>query len=328
MKAVVLRAYGSPDDLRVEDVDPPAPAAGEVLVRVHAASVNDWDWALVRGSPPYIRLLAGLRRPRVAIPGVDVAGTVAAVGAGAERFRPGDAVYGDLSESGFGAFAELVSASERALAPKPAGVSFVEAAALPHAAMLALQGLRDAGGLRPGERLLVNGAGGGVGTLAVQIARHLGVTDVTGVDSADKAAMMRSIGYARTIDYRQEDFTAGTDRYDLVLDATSDRSAFAYARVLAPGGRYVTVGGRTGSLLQVAALGRVIGRARGTRLRVLALRPNQGLDELNELVEAGAVRPVIDGPYPLDELPRALRRFGEGRHLGKIVVTTGAPDGA
>lgn len=320
MKAMVFTEYGSPDELRLREVAAPAPEDDEVLIRVAAASVNDWDWSLVRGKPFYIRLLAGLFKPRITIPGVDVAGRVEAVGQKATRFQPGDEVYGDLSECGLGGFAEYVCAPERALAHKPVAMGFVEAAALPHAAMLAVQGLRDLGRLQPGQKLLINGAGGGVGTLGVQIARSLGVEDVTGVDSAGKAEMMRSLGFAHTIDYRQEDFTNTGGRYDLILDAKTNRSIFAYLRALTPEGRYVTVGGLTSRLLQVFILGPTLRLFGKKRVGLLALKPNKDLEYLNELFEAGKIRPVIDGPYELAELPEALRHFGDGAHLGKVVV--------
>lgn len=327
MKAFVLTRYGSPADLQLREVATPAPADDEVLVGVHAASVNDWDWGLVRGTPFYIRVFGGLFKPNTTIPGVDVAGRVEAIGKHVKTFQVGDEVYGDLSECGFGGFAEYVCAPERALAPKPAGVSFAEAAALPHAAMLALQGLRDVGHLRPGQTLLINGAGGGVGTLGIQIARAMGVEEVTGVDSASKQEMMRSLGYARTLDYRQEDFTRTGERYDLILDAKTTRSPFAYLRALNPDGRYVSVGGLTSRLLQTFLLGPLVRLFSTKRVGVLALKANKDLAYLNELVEAGSVKPVIDGPYVLAELPRALQRFGDGHHKGKVVITV-QPDAA
>ncbi len=236
MKAIVLTRYGSPDHLELRDIPSPEPRANQVLVRVEAASVNDWDWALVRGKPFYIRLLCGLWNPRVQVPGVDVAGRVEAVGPEVRSLQIGDAVYGDLSESGFGAFAEYVCAPETALALKPENLDFVEAAAIPHAGLLALQALRDWGGLRAEHRLLITGAGGGAGTLGVQIARAIGVTDITGVDSANKAETLRRAGFERTIDYRQSDFTRLGENWDVVLDPRTDRPALDYLRALKPCG--------------------------------------------------------------------------------------------
>lgn len=270
MKAIVLPKYGSTDELRFEEVAKPAPEADEVLIRVHAASVNDWDWCLVMGSPFYIRLLCGIFKPKVRIPGVDIAGQVEAVGKDATKFQPGDEVYGDLSECGFGGFAEYVCARETALARKPASMTYAGAAALPHAAMLAIQGLRDIGQLRPGQRLLINGAGGGVGTLGIQIASSIGADDVTGVDSSGKLDMMRSLGFDQVIDYTQQDFTENGQHYDLILDTKTNRSIFDYVRALSPNGMYVTVGGAAARLFQAFLLGPVVGRLSKKTVRVVA----------------------------------------------------------
>lgn len=320
MKAIVLSRYGSPDDLQLRDVPIPTPRDDEVLIKACAASINDWDWCLVRGTPFYIRLLCGLRRPKVSIPGVDIAGRVAAVGKNVKRYQPGDEVYGDLSESGFGAFAEYVCANEDVIAPKPLSMSFVEAAAVPHASMLAMQGICDKGQLRSGDRFLINGAGGGVGTLGVQIARNLGVKDITGVDSADKLEMMRSVGFQSVIDYRDCNFTSTGRRYDVVLDTKTNRSAFAYARALLPGGTYVTVGGDTAKLIQSSLLGPLISIFCKRKFCVVALKPNKDLGYINKLSEAGQLKPVIDSQYALKDVPKAIQRFGGGKHLGKVVV--------
>lgn len=320
MRAFVFTEYGSPDVLRLREVATPVPEDDEVLIEVRAASVNDWDWSLVRGEPFTIRLLNGLFRPRNTIPGVDVAGRVEAVGAKVTKFRPGDEVYGDLSESGFGGFAEYVCASESALAPKPAAMNFAQAAALPHAAMLALQGLRDVGRLQPGETLLINGAGGGVGTLGIQIARTLGVEEVTGVDSAGKRDTLLALGFDPVLDYRREDFTTSGRRYDLILDVKTDRAPSAYRRALTPRGRYVTVGGRIPRLLQAFLAGKLQSLFGEQRSAVVALQPNRDLAYLDELFGAGRLEPVIDGPYSFGDLPGALRHFGGGGHLGKVVV--------
>ena len=320
MKAVVIERYGRPADvLRIAEVDEPVPKDNEVLVNVHAAGVNDWDWGLVRGRPLPFRMLIGLRKPKIKIPGVDVAGRVEAVGPGARKFRPGDAVYGDLSESGFGAFAERVCVSEDALTRMPNGMSFVDAAAIPHAAMLAIQGLVDVGRLRAGQKVLINGAGGGVGTLGAQIAKPLGV-ELTGVDSAAKLDMMRGVGFDRVIDYRRTDFTRTGEHYDLILDAKTTRPPTAYARALRPGGTYVTVGGEIGRLLQILVVAPWIRRTRRKHLRIVALKPNKDMDHVAELFEAGRLKPVIDGPYTLSDIADAITRFGEGHHLGKVVV--------
>lgn len=307
MKAIVLTQYGSPDDLELKDIEKPAPNDSEVLVKVHATSVNDWDWCLVRGTPFYIRLLCGWRKPDIQIPGAEVAGWVEAVGPNVTRFQPGDAVYGDISEGGFGGFAEYVCVPETALALMPEGMTFTEAAAIPHAAMLAVQGLMDVGHLQPGQKLLINGAGGGVGTLGVQIAQAIGVTDVTGVDRASKFALMHSVGFTHTLDYTQTDFTVGQERYDLILDTKTTRSPFQYLQVLNPGGTYVTVGGLTSRLFQVLLFGPVIHWLTQKSVRVVGLQPNKDLAYMNELFAAGQLKPAIDGPYPLSDVPRLSR---------------------
>ena len=321
MKAIVLNQYGSPDDLELKDIVKPTPSDGEVLVKVHATSVNDWDWCLVRGTPFFIRLLCGWRKPNIPIPGAEVAGQVAAVGPNVTQFQVGDAVYGDISECGFGGFAEYVSVPETALAQMPERIPFTEMTAIPHAAMLAVQGLMDVGQLQPGQKLLINGAGGGVGTLGVQIAHAIGVKDVTGVDRASKFALMRSVGFKQTIDYTQTDFTKGQERYDMILDTKTNRSPFKYLPVLKPGGTYVTVGGLTPRLLQVLFFGPMIHRLTQKSVRLVGLKPNKDLAYINDLLAAGQLKPAIDGPYALSDVPRLIQYFGEGQHQGKVVIS-------
>jgi NADPH:quinone reductase-like Zn-dependent oxidoreductase len=321
MKAVVFTRYGVSDALELRELARPTPCDQEVLVRVRAASINDWDWGLLQGTPFVNRLMTGLRRPKKQILGSDIAGLVEAVGKHAERFRPGDEVFGDLSGQ-WGGFAEYVCAPEKALAPKPSGMTFEEAAAIPQAAMLAVQGLRDKGQLRQGQTLLVNGAAGGVGTFAVQIARLFGA-ETTGIDSGEKLDLLRSIGFDHVLDYARDDFTKLGQRYDLILDVKTNRSAFAYPRALNPRGVYVTVGGSTARLAQVALLGLVLPLVTRKRMRVVGLKPNKDLRYITELVEAGSVRPVIDGVYSMSDAAAAMKRFGEGKHKGKIVITMG-----
>ncbi len=320
MKAFVLSQYGSAQNLALRTITLPVPRAGEVLVKVYATTINDWDWCLVKGSPAYMRLFYGLWRPRTAILGAEIAGRVEATGKQAAQFQPGDAVYGDISDCGFGGFAEYVCVPETALMRKPERMSFAEAAALPHAAALALQGLRDQGRLRPQHKVLINGAGGGVGTLAVQIARAAGVTDITGVDDGSKVDLMRSVGFTQTIDYRQTDFTAGPQRYDLILDTKTNRFPLRYLRVLNPGGTYVTVGGLTPNLLQTLLLGPFVRRLTQKDIRLVVLKPNKDLAEVNRLFEAGQLIPQIDGPYSFSQIPALVQYFGGGGHQGKIVV--------
>ena len=320
MKAVVMERYGTPDVLELRDVATPAPKAGQVLVRVHAASINDWDWGLLRGSPFVIRLLNGLFSPKVRIIGCDIAGRVEAVGEGVTAFRPGDDVYGDLCMCGFGAFAEYACAPEAGLARKPRNMTFEQAAAIPQAGMLAVQGLIDAGRIRSGQRVLLNGAGGGVGTLALQIAK-LHEVEVTAVDKVHKLDRLRAMGADHVIDYRQEDFTRSGKSYDLILDVKTSRSPLAYARALGPKGIYATVGGSIPRLLQFVLLAPLLSRWSDKHLRIVSLKPNKDLAYMNELFEAGKLVPVIDSSYTLANVPDALRRFGTGDHQGKIVVT-------
>ena len=320
MKAIVLTRYGSPDVLQLEEVAKPEPEDDEVLIKVHATAVNDWDWCFVRGRPYIYRLMFGLLRPRVTVLGAEVAGTVEATGNGATKFQPGDNVYGDTSEAGLGGFAEYVCVREDALARKPSGMTFEHAAALPHAAMLALQGLVDVGQIRQGERVLINGAGGGVGTIGVQIAKRYGA-EVTGVDSVLKLDTLRSLGFDHVIDYQREDFTRNGQCYDLILDTKTNRSTFRYLRSLNTGGRYVTVGGHLPRLLQVFCVGPLISRFSAKQVRIVALKPNKDLDYVNDLFETNGLECVIDGPYPLSEVPKSVQRFGEAKHVGKVVIT-------
>jgi NADPH:quinone reductase-like Zn-dependent oxidoreductase len=317
---MVLERYGPPDVLKLVDVEKPAPKPHDVLVRVHAASINDWDWGILRGTAFVIRVLHGVFAPKVRIIGCDIAGRVEAVGDAVTSFRPGDEVYGDLSGSGFGAFAEYACAPEKALARKPPRMTFEQAAAIPQAGMLAVQGLIDVGRIRSGQTLLLNGAGGGVGTFALQIAK-LHDVEVTVVDKAGKLDMLRAMGAEHVIDYREADFTKLGARYDLILDATTTRSPFAYARALNPGGAYVTVGGSIPRVLQALALGPLLARTSDKHMRMVVLKPNKDLAYMNELFERGAMVPVIDGPYAFADLPDAFRHFGSGDHKGKIIVT-------
>jgi NADPH:quinone reductase-like Zn-dependent oxidoreductase len=319
MKAVVMERYGTPEVLELRDVATPTPKADEVLVRVHAASVNDWDWGLLRGTPFVIRILNGLFTPKVQIIGGDIAGRVEAVGEDVKAFQLGDEVYGDLCMSGFGAFAEYACAPEACLAHKPPGMTFEQAAAIPQAGMLAAQGLIDVGRIRSGQKLLLNGAGGGVGTFALQIAKLYDV-EVTVVDKAGKLDMLRAVGADHVIDYLKEDFTR-QGKYDLILDVKTNRSPLAYARALNPNGTYATVGGNTPRLLQALVLGPLISRLSNKHVRIVTLKPNKDLAYMNELFEAGKLVPVIDRSYKLADVPEAFRLFGTGDHKGKIIVT-------
>ena len=322
MQAVVYAEYGTADVLELKEIVKPTPKDDEVLIEVRAASINDWDWGLLQGTPFANRLQNGLRKPkRISILGSDVAGRIETVGRNAERFQPGDAVFGDLTGT-WGGFAEYVCAPESAIALKPASMAFEEAAALPQAGVLAIQGLRDKGQIRAGQTLLINGAGGGVGTLGVQIAKTHGV-EVTGVDSSAKLDMMRSIGFDHVMDYVKEDFTRSGQRYDLILDNKMSRSVFDCLRALNPNGVYVTTGGSTACFFQALLLSPAISMFSTKRARFVLLRPNKDLSYLSELFVAGQIKPVIDGPYRLRELPEAMRSFGAGNHRGKVVIAMG-----
>jgi NADPH:quinone reductase-like Zn-dependent oxidoreductase len=264
-------------------------------------------------------MINGFWKPKRKILGSDIAGRIEAVGKNVTRFKIGDEVYGDLSGY-WGGFAEYTCAREKSLALKPAVMSFEEAAAIPQAAMLAVQGLIDKGKIHSGQKLLINGAGGGVGTFGVQIAKLYGV-EVTGVDSTSKLDMMRSMGFDHVIDYTREDFTKNGKRYDLILDVKTNRSVFDYARALCRNGVYVTVGGSTGRLFQFLFMAPWISMISKKHIRLVALKKNKDLQYMNELFEAGKVKPVIDGPYKLDEIHKAFRIFGKGEHKGKIVIT-------
>ena len=321
MKAVVFTKYGSPDVLELKDVEKPTPKANEVLIRVHAASLNDWDWGALQGIPFVNRLIFGLLRPKKQILGSDVAGRVEAVGRDVRHFRPGDEVFGDLSGE-WGGFAEYVCAREDAVALKAPGMTFEQAAAIPQAAMLAVQGLCDVGKIQRGQKVLINGAGGGVGTFAIQIAR-LYEAELTGVDSPEKLDMLRSMGVRHVIDYTQEDFTRNGKAYDLILDVKTNRSIFDCARALSSNGTYVTVGGDMHRLFQALVVLPWISMTTSKSIRIVALKKNKDLAYMRQLFEAGKVVPVIDGPYALSEVPEAFRYFGEGRHKGKVVITIG-----
>ncbi len=315
-----MERYGTPDVLALRDVPKPKPKVNEVLVHVLAASINDWDWGMLQGTPFINRMVSGLFAPKVQILGGDIAGRVEAVGRDVKAFDPGDEVYGDLCMSGFGAFAEYVCAPESCLARKPARMTFEQAAAIPQAGMLAVQGLIDVGRIQYGQKLLLNGAGGGVGTFALQMAK-LYDAEVTVVDKPGKLEILRAMGADHVIDYLEEDFTKTGKCYDLILDVKTNRSPFAYARALNPNGKYVTVGGNTSRLLQAFVLGPLLSRLYNKHVHVVTLKPNKDLAYMNELFEAGKLVPVIDGPYELADLAEAFRLFGAGDQKGKIIVT-------
>jgi NADPH:quinone reductase-like Zn-dependent oxidoreductase len=318
MKAAVFTTYGPPEAvLNLREVEKPVPKDNEALIRVHAAGVNFVDWAFVRGEPFLARLWSGLREPKHTIPGADIAGRVEAVGGNVKQLQPGDEVFGDIGDYGLGGFAEYVAAPERALALKPAGVTFEQAAAVPQAAVVALQGLRDRGQVQPGQKVLIIGASGGIGTFAVQIAKAFGA-EVTGVCGTRNLGLLRTIGADQVIDYTQEDFARNAQRYDLIFDIHANRPLGCYMRVLRPGGQYLACAFNPVALI----LGALISKLAGKKVGSLTHKPNaRDLVVMKELLEAEKVKPVIDKCYPLREAAEAVRYYG-GRHArGKVVIT-------
>lgn len=325
MKAIVFQKYGSPEFLELVEVEKPIPKDYEVLIKVHAASINEWDWAMLHGVPLVNRLASGLFKPRSLILGADVAGRIESVGMHVKRFKTGDAVFGDLCrklnvpEYRGGGFAEYVCTHENQLIPKPDSLTFVQAASLPQAGALAVQGLRSSKEIQPRQKVLINGASGGAGTLAVQMAKSAGA-EVTGVCSAGKMNMVRSFGADHVIDYTQEDFTRSGQHYDLIVDVKGYHSIFDYKRVLCADGCYIMLGGSSFSTAQVMLLGRLVSRIAHKKLMLLIYTPNKGLDFLIQLIEAGKVKPVVDRTYPLSQTADAFRYYGEGRAKGKVVI--------
>jgi NADPH:quinone reductase-like Zn-dependent oxidoreductase len=322
MKAVVYRCYGSADVLQLEEIDKPIPEDNEVLVRVKAASVNPLDWHYMRGSPYIMRLLgSGLGSPQNPRMGVDFAGTVEAVGSLVTQFKPGDDVFG----AGNGAFAEYVTiAEDRSIVLKPANMSFEQAAAVPIAAITALQGLRDKGQIQPGQKVLINGASGGVGTFAVQIAKSYGA-EVTGVCSGRNAEMVRAIGADHVIDYKQEDYTENGQQYDLIIDMVGNHSLSENRKVMKPEGKFVIIGGAKGNWL-----GPLMGVIKAMVyspfvdqefIMFIARLRKQDMSVLGELMKSGVITPVIDRSYPLSEVADAIRYSEEGHARGKIIIT-------
>ena len=321
MKAVVFTKYGSPDVLELKEVEKPVIKDNEVLVKVYAASVNAADWHLLRADPFLVRFMTGFLKPKYKILGADIAGRVEEVGINVKEFQPGDEVFGDISKCGWGGFAEYIRATANALVLKPQNLSFQEAAAVPLAAVTALQGLRDKGHIQPGQKVLINGASGGVGTFAVQIAKSFGA-EVTAVCSTGKLNLVRSIGADHVIDYTQEDFTRNGQHYDLILAANGDRSISDYKRALAPNGTYVMTGGSTSQMFQALLFGPLITMSGSKKMGAAGAGPNKkDLASMKELLEAGKVVPVIDRCYPLREVADAIRYLEEGHARGRISIT-------
>jgi len=322
MKAIIYEKYGSPEVLQLKEVERPSPSPNEVLVKVCAASVNPGDWHAMRGTPFLQRLESGFPKPKTSILGADVAGRVEAVGADVNSFMSGDDVYGDLYWCGFGAFAEYVCVPERSIALKPSNLTFEEAAAVPQAAFTALHALRDQGQVQPGQKVLINGASGGVGTFAVQIAKSFRAV-VTGVCSTRNLEMVRSIGADQVIDYTQEDFTKNGLRYDLIVDMVATHSLSDLRQALKPGGKCVVVGFSTlGKMIKVSLLGPWLTRFSDKEVgMLLPVEDETDLLYMKDLLDAGKVVPVIERSYTLEQVPEAIKYLEKGHARGKVVIT-------
>ena len=321
MRAIVYNEYGPPDVLKLTEVEKPVPGDNQVLVKIHAASVNYGNLVLLKGEPFLARFAFGLLKPKYSIPGGDIAGRVEEVGKDVKHFQPGDEVFGDLSGCGWAGFAEYVSVPEKALALKPGNLSFEEAAAIPMAGVTALQSLRDKGKIQPGQKVLINGASGGVGTFAVQIAKSFGA-EVTGVCSTRNLDILESIGADHCLDYTKESFTEKTERYDLILGVNGGLPLSYYKRALNPNGIFIHVGGSGTQMFQAMAMGPWISMTSRKKMRSFLQRANQqDLIYMKELVEAGKVKPVIDRCYKLREVQDAFRYFEQGHAQGKVVIT-------
>jgi NADPH:quinone reductase-like Zn-dependent oxidoreductase len=321
MKAIVQPKYGSPDVLQLKDVEKPTPRENEVLVKIHAASVNAYDWHLLTADIFLVRMMGGgVLRPKNTRPGADIAGRVEAVGVNVKHFKPGDEVYGDIAGIS-GGFAEYAAVPEKLLALKPDNLSFEEAAAVPMAGITALQGLRDVGKIQAGQKVLIQGAAGGVGTFAVQIAKAFGAV-VTAVCSTRNAAQARSLGADHVIDYTKEDFTRGEKQYDLIFAANGYHPLADYKRALTPTGIYVMAGGRFRQIFEAMLLGPKMSEPNGRKLGGVSAKHSQAdLVFLKELIEAGKVKPVVDKYFPLSQTSEALRYLGTGHARGKVVIT-------
>ncbi|MBI4926616.1 MAG: NAD(P)-dependent alcohol dehydrogenase [Anaerolineae bacterium] len=322
MKAMVYHTYGSPDVLKLEEIQKPTPQHAEVLIKIHAASVNAADWHVLTADIFLVRLMTGgWFKPKNTILGADIAGRVEAVGRNVKQFQPGDAVFGDVFAHGGGGFAEYVSVSESALALKPVNLSFEEAAAVPLAAVTALQALHDKGRIQPGQKVLIQGAAGGVGTFAVQIAKSFGA-EVTAVCSTRNVEQARSMGADHVIDYTKEDFTRSGQQYNLILAVNGYHPLAAYKRALTPGGIYVMAGGSPAQMFQALLLGPWLSMTGEKKLGSASAKANQkDLIFVKDLIEAGKVKPVIDRRYPLSETAEAFRYLGAGHARGKVVIT-------
>lgn len=320
MKAAVFKKYGSPKAvLRIEDKEIPKPKENEVLVKIYFTAINDWDWGMIRGKPLLLRLLHGVSKPKNEIPGMELSGVIESIGKDVSKFQVGDHVYGDISEYSFGTYAEYLCLTEDAIVKKPKSISFLEAAALSHASMLAYQAIYDSGDIKDGIRVLINGAGGGFGTAAFQLLK-MHKAEITGVDTGEKLNMMRTMGFDHVLDYKKEDFKKNGLKYDLILDAKTQHSIFEYSTSLNQKGQYITVGGFLDKLIGIVFLNPVYSIFSKKRFKILSLKPNKDLKIIEELYESGKIKFQIDGPYPFSEIAERVQYFGEGKHSGKVII--------
>ncbi len=320
MKAIYCSTYGPPSSLEIRELPIPEPKKNEVLVKVKAAAINDYDWSMVRGKPSIYRLIFGLSRPKNKIPGMEMSGVVEGIGPQASTFSIGDEVYGDISNtSSFSCFSDFTCVKEDALRKKPKAMSFEDAAAIPHASLLAWQGLINLGHIKKGMKILINGAGGGVGNFALQIAKSY-EAQLTAVDSSNKLDTLKSMGYDKVIDYKKEDFTKNNQRYDLILDARTTRGPGSYLRALNEGGKYVSVGGTIGCLLHLLTTKWIHHIFTKKRIHILGLKPNVGLEHIEKLYKQNIIKPLIDGPYSFDEIPERIQYYGNALHKGKVII--------
>ncbi len=320
MRKIIHQKYGCFQSLLIEECATPTPQPDEILVNVHATTINDWDAGIFLGEPYVMRLSYGVFRPKLKTPGCDIAGVVEAVGSDVSQYKIGDCVYGDLHHCGFGGFADYVCVPESAVVPKPESLTFVQAAAVPHAATLAWQGLNRCQRLKAGMSILVNGAGGGVGAMVLQLAKQYGVK-VTGVDSSEKLSLLKEIGFDQVIDYQTQDFTRMSQRYDLIFDVKTNRLPFSYLGALKPGGYYLTIGGSLWRVALLLAVSGLIRKLKGKHLRLLILEANKGLREMAQQLERGQLVPVVDGPYPLNDFVAALKYYISGEARGRVVLS-------
>jgi NADPH:quinone reductase-like Zn-dependent oxidoreductase len=320
MKSLSFIKYGSLDDLQIKEIEMPAAGNGEVLVKIFASSINSWDWELLHARPFANRLMFGMFRPKkLKTLGIDIAGRVESIGSGVRQFKPGDEVYGDLSACGWGGFAEYVAVPEKALTRKPETISFEQAAAVPQAGLLALQGMVDMGHIHHGMKVLINGASGGSGSFALQIAKIYGA-HVSGVCRTEKMAFVESLGADHVIDYTREDFTRNGQQYDLIIDAQAHHSLFDVRRALNANGVYVMHGGASSRIFQIMVAGPLLSLLGGRKLSILFHKANKGLDVMNDLLTSGKLVPVIDKSFPLTDVVDALCYYGEGKTKGKLVI--------